>query len=271
MAGVVNELHAQRPSATTRVSIRWRDGEPEERTSTLVLTSPAKLFVDLRIFKDTAAYANTGNLDRSGLGAIDWAFAGRATYGPENPDGASTCAWTHWVDSRTADAAAVHDAGISTRLPNGDTLEKGEMLNADGILLPYEEVWHDESVEPASAAVFVCFPDREVQAQISTADGDVGRLPFESVCGVVVRVGSWCQGILRDSSVHAGPEAVTVERWVRGADGSWTRTFRAGTGKLPCAYACAASLLSSPEELAVSFDENSFFWRCIELYEGGVC
>jgi hypothetical protein len=39
------------------------------------------------------------------------------------------------------------DEGISTVLPNGDTLETGSMINpATGRITPFEEVWTDEEV-----------------------------------------------------------------------------------------------------------------------------
>ncbi|KAH8108700.1 hypothetical protein DFH11DRAFT_1731698 [Phellopilus nigrolimitatus] len=173
------------------------DGAPEERTSTLVLTSPTQLFVDLRILTD----ADTSAL-RQGSSAIDWAFAGL---------------WAHWVDSRTDTPAAVRDAGTCEPLPDGDTLERGEMPNAAGVRERYEEVWRDDPhAGRARAAVYVCLrrADLEDLGSADGVDGGVGGVAAVDparVCGMVVRVGAWCQGVLK-------------ENWrdlLRSAGGSW--------------------------------------------------
>jgi len=54
----------------------------------------------------------------------------------------------------------------------------------------------------------------------------------EGARGMVMRVGGWCQGVLK-----TGAET-TAERWVRGADGKWSRVFRMGKELLPCGVAC---------------------------------
>lgn len=44
------------------------------------------------------------------------------------------------------------DYGSNTELPDGTTLEKGEMLNpATGKITPYEEVWRDETFDIGTA------------------------------------------------------------------------------------------------------------------------
>jgi len=49
---------------------------------------------------------------------------------------------------------------------------------------------------------------------------------------MVVRVGGWCQGIMKTG------EEVTAERWARGKEGGWERVARVGPGILPCMVAC---------------------------------
>lgn len=46
---------------SVRESIRWLPDEPDEPTITIVLTSPGRLFVDLRLFKSDAWRLETAN------------------------------------------------------------------------------------------------------------------------------------------------------------------------------------------------------------------
>jgi len=100
------------------------------------------------------------------------------------------------------------DTGFFENLENGDTLERGTMRDFDdGKVKAYQEVWRDEVVGDTECVVL------ELD---DTADG------LRAV-GVVVRLGDWCQGILRNG------ESVTVERWDQRR-----LVFRHGEGQLPC-------------------------------------
>ncbi|KIK59597.1 hypothetical protein GYMLUDRAFT_169498 [Collybiopsis luxurians FD-317 M1] len=111
-----------------RESIRWIPDEASEPTDTVVLTGgKSGVFLDVRFFKDS--------------NGLDWAFAGyRSTEG-----GKELIKFTHLIDSRTTDPLQMVDYGSNTDLPNGTTLERGEMINpATGKMTEYEEVWRDE-------------------------------------------------------------------------------------------------------------------------------
>lgn len=50
----------------------------------------------------------------------------------------------------------VEDSGTNIALPDGTTLEIGEMLNPEtGKIAPFEEIWRDEEVMDAEAVLFV--------------------------------------------------------------------------------------------------------------------
>lgn len=289
-------LHAA-PSVTTRVSIRWvrmqrvlshllpselthmaiiqGNDDPEENTSTLVLTSPSGLFVDLRIVADCMPDADPENFSTNttiqqrtqNLGAIDWAFAGRSLRQPARPDGVMQACWIHWVDSRTVDALSVHDSGLCRPLPNGDELEWGEMQDPTGVMRPYEEIWHDEPVTSPCAAVFVC--SRNASALSSASAKSMVTIPPHEVCGMIVRVGTWLQGILREiqHNHNEHQRAVTVERWSLANNGVWKCKFRAGEYIFPLNWVHSTSISSSQQDL--SFLDGDLYWKCVELYEEG--
>ncbi|EJC98866.1 uncharacterized protein FOMMEDRAFT_113416 [Fomitiporia mediterranea MF3/22] len=259
------------PTATTRVSIQWDNEPPEERTSTLVLTAPSGIFVDLRIFADDIpSVSNAHELQSSS--AIDWAFAGLA-FAKSNPYDAPLTdnSWIHWLDSREVDALSVRDTGVSSTLPNGDTRERGEMKDASGALRVYEEVWRDVRVEPTcvttptTTAVFIRFRDGSEAATRGVCVRVEDINPVD-VCGVLVRMGRWCQGVLRD--VHG----FTAERWeLQLTEGTsetecWRPIFRSGLGYIPCIQACTSPLSSGQEE-ALDFSAPDGIWKRVELYE----
>ncbi|KAK0216042.1 hypothetical protein IW262DRAFT_1276706 [Armillaria fumosa] len=115
-------------SISYRDSIRWLPDEASEPSDTVVLSSPkSNVFVDVRFIKGTKD--------------LDWAFAGyRSVLGP------NATQFVHLIDSRTLDALSVDDRGTNSALPDGRTLETGEMVNpATGNITAYEEIWREET------------------------------------------------------------------------------------------------------------------------------
>ena len=164
------------PSISRRISLRFLPDDAQEPTSTLVLNAggASSLYTDFRpLLADPAA--------------CEWAFAGEKEYFADG-----RCAWTHEVDSRAAveGAPPAPDVGHCQRLPNGDELETGEMINpTTGKLCAYEEVWRDEDVMPGTRAV-----------ALRLSGGAAAR-------GIFVQVGDWAQAI-----VQQGRE-VSARRW----------------------------------------------------------
>jgi len=197
-------------SISRRVSIAWPPAPPVEPTSTLVLTAPSKTFIDIRLLLPSPSSSLNDPPSPSELPdgtTLYWAFAGTSSH-----DSLTNHAkWTHSVDSRYPNPSDVVDSGQFETLKNGDTLERGTMRGLDnGEVKPYQEVWRDEVVSGAECIVLALNNTTEVVR----------------VVGVVVRLGDWCQGILRDE------EKVTVERWYQRR-----LVFRHGDGRLPCSLA----------------------------------
>ena len=176
------------------------------------------------------------------MSRLEWAFAGTSSSSiipPEEEGDAPTShsEWVHWVDSKTDQPAT--DEGDMFPLPDGvHTLECGRMVNPDtGLLTEYEELWTDDEVEATEGkgegegdrwSVVLSLDDKASGAK-----------------GMVVRVGQWCQGIIKVQ------DEVCVERWQWGLDnaqgdvveGDWKRVARLGRLFMPC------SLTFTPEKI----------------------
>ncbi|KAG9119368.1 Sir2 histone deacetylase Hst2 [Ceratobasidium sp. 392] len=177
------------PTASVRVSLAWppQSAPVPDEESVLVLTAPSGHYVDIRIklppsatnpadpvtatSTTTAPASLTPTNDPSIIppsSTLSWAFAGLASRTPDGKGGR----WSRLVDSRTPkiDPSGEVDEGQEETLPNGDTEETGLM---DG--KKYVEVWR--SLDVGSK------PD----VWVATREG-----------GVVVRVGRWAQGVVRE-------------------------------------------------------------------------
>ena len=127
--------------------------DPTEPTSTLVLTSRRRYFVDVRILlaQTQSNDAPPGAAPLGGPRDLEWAFAGTSTSKDSNEGGrpSSLCTWSHWVDSRCHDPAP--DTGVCEPLAGGDkgdVLEKGVMADESmGMKRAYEEVWAECDVQ----------------------------------------------------------------------------------------------------------------------------
>ncbi|KAH6634746.1 hypothetical protein B0J18DRAFT_486921 [Chaetomium sp. MPI-SDFR-AT-0129] len=149
-----------------RESIRWFPDEASEPTSTIVLTTPARRFVDLRILKETEARgADTGDAGvvsdpNLPLTRLDWAIAGTSSVDPPHTTDNSTNPtqhgrWAHWIDSRLAECDGVVDEGDMVTDPTNPalTIETGRMVNpATGLVTEYEEIWRSEGILDVPAA-----------------------------------------------------------------------------------------------------------------------
>ncbi|OAL49742.1 hypothetical protein IQ07DRAFT_511672 [Pyrenochaeta sp. DS3sAY3a] len=222
-----------------------------EPTSTLVLTTPLRTFVDVRVFKplsrdDPAALPNHGQPDR-----LDWAFAGFSTskcvVSPEHAsrehrEDVTHSTWNHWVDSRypACSPDIPVDEGDMYPISRGLTLEHGHAFHPSlRTHKSHEEMWRDVPVisTPATGLKFCIVLRVEDDAQ--------------KLRGMIVRIGQFCQGI----SMNGG--ACTVERWQWTAEAEekeangvpdknlgWKRTIRIGNHFLPCAATFRPELLS---------------------------
>ncbi|KAI9656698.1 MAG: holocytochrome c synthase [Trizodia sp. TS-e1964] len=190
------------PTAALERIIRWGDdisGIPQEFTSTFVLTSRQRRFVDLRILKPELELPNdgytTGLLD---LDRLDWAVAGAsATTEGHLDDGKwipTHTVWSHWIDSKTDEP--VQDEGDIVPQANGSVIETGLMVNpCTGNIERYQESWVD-TVPQAMP-----YEPYRVCIVLKTEDST------KAVRGMVIRAGHMCQGLLK---INGG---VNIERW----------------------------------------------------------
>lgn len=230
------------PSAhiSRRDYIRWGNSSSSEPTSTLVLTSKTGWYVDVRILRTPSSSTEAGGHDSMldcddakifdgiqkeslKIDRLDWAFSGQGHATPAHGDLPAKSRWHHWVDSKTLlSEPAIEDEGFMYPQDDGRTLEKGVMVNPEtGVESEYEEMWRDIPVwrpktwneGSASCVVLVC------------------EMPERGIRGAIMRLGHWCQGVLRVG------EEVWVERWrfVNEEErGKWCLVVRVGDGKVGC-------------------------------------
>ncbi|KDN69822.1 hypothetical protein CSUB01_11062 [Colletotrichum sublineola] len=211
-------------SISFREHIRWIPDEASEPTSTIVLTSPQRRFVDLRILQSppTADGAPTTH----GIERLEWGIAGTSSSSMrDGDDGVQVqhSRWEHWIDSRTTEPENAADEGDMYEQPGGLTLEKGRMVNpATGVETDYEELWRDIDPVPVPVAagggggggvecIVLRFEDEPTRSR-----------------GLVVWLGRFCQGISRVG------EDVAAQRWEWKHEEGWKRTARIGARELPC-------------------------------------
>lgn len=212
-------------SISIRTSIRWLPGPATEPTSTVVLTSPERRFVDVRVLLPTET--------ADALERLDWAIAGKST-SETLPDGRTHGTWSHWVDSRTRLVENVVDHGYMSEQPDGSTLETGNMINPDtGAAGDYEEVWKDIDMSGHDCVV------------LQAHDDALG------VRGLAMRLGHFYQVVLRTG------DDFSLARWQRQpADegGEWLRSVAMGSRS-----ASLPGPSSLPAESAVSQVGDSIF------------
>ncbi|KAI1618619.1 hypothetical protein EDD37DRAFT_274523 [Exophiala viscosa] len=240
----------QKPSISIRDGIAWQYSSPYEDTSTLVLTSPESVFVDLR-------FPNRPNTELPlSSGPSFWAFSGTSetSFGPDDAEVTmpylAHAVWKHEIDSK---GPGISDEGDMFLLPNGNCIEVGMMMNPDTRkVMMYKEYWTTPSTEPGSGGIWL------------RGSGGLRRTPCvvartqgadESKSGVIIRVGDFCQSIARHEE-----KGVLVERWQRlpisweppredidGGDGvtEWSKDWRSNTAKddhtedlMPCMWIC---------------------------------
>ncbi|KXH41566.1 hypothetical protein CSAL01_01068 [Colletotrichum salicis] len=152
-------------SISFREHIRWIPDEASEPTSTVVLTSPQRRFVDLRILKQTPTV--DGVQDTHGIERLEWGIAGTSSSSTRTDDQGVEVRhsrWEHWIDSRTTEPENAADEGDMYEQPDGLTLEKGRMVNpANGRETDYEELWKD--IEPAAVPPVGAAPVGEGEVQ----------------------------------------------------------------------------------------------------------
>ncbi|CAM1509499.1 Fc.00g032380.m01.CDS01 [Cosmosporella sp. VM-42] len=199
-------------SISLREFIRWHPDEASEPTSTIVVTSPQRRFVDLRILRPEGVQGPwPTQLEKLPTEQLEWGIAGTSSSWKRD-DGVTRSQWQHWIDSRTHQPENATDEGDMFPQADGTTLEKGSMVNpATGKETAYEELWRDVDPTPTTS---------------SEARTIVLQVEIEELRGSVVRLGQYCQGILKEG------DKITAERWEWNE--VWKQTVRMGEDTLPC-------------------------------------
>jgi hypothetical protein len=124
----------------------------------------------------------------------------------------------------------VEDSGTNINLPDGTTLEVGEMMNpGTGKMASYEEVWKDEETGEADAVLFM----KNVEG--TTWRARVGKWQLALGRGIDERFWAWraeegTEGWnIRDSTesdtcgnaVKLLPEGSDLDGWVEGTTVTW--------------------------------------------------
>ncbi|CAF9932579.1 hypothetical protein IMSHALPRED_008927 [Imshaugia aleurites] len=259
------------PTISERKHYRLVPGEPEESTSTIVLTSKDSYFVDVRILRKKLEEEKSQDINTASC--LEWAFAGKShsTFSKDSSMQLSRTVWDHWIDSRTNNPDS--DEGDMWVQPNGNILEKGKNCDpVTGEETEYEELWHDLQVEAFGKK-------NNRQSLVMRADE-----PARNIKGMAIKIGGWCEGILKVE------DELTIERWEwkptdsasnvdsteAGREGKrtgngWTRTFKIGRGTLPCREICSRThgkfglnaLLKSTNDIDWNSDIE---WKVIEEY-----
>ncbi|KAL6400880.1 HRI1 domain protein [Ilyonectria robusta] len=234
-------------SISLREHIRWLPDEASEPTSTVVVTSPQRRYVDLRIFRpegDQKAWS--GQEEALPVDRLEWGIAGTSSsWMRDDGKGGQIrhSQWEHWIDSHTTEPENATDEGDMFPQPDGTTLETGSMVNpATGKDTAYEEVWLDVEPIPTSTSDV-----KSIVLHMETETG--GR-------GSVVRLGQYCQGFLREGDL------MTAERWEWEAAKGWKRTIRMGDAELPCEKVLDDGLGAKKDEV-VEIGGNA--WKVVEV------
>ena len=221
-------------------------GEKTEPTDTIVLTSKDGTFVDVRLRSEV--YENEkGNISNSEA-SLQWAFAGKSRVTSSQRSQAGEVVswhnvWDHFIDSKSDEPEK--DEGDMSLQEDGTVLEKGVHIDATtGAREEYEELWSDLEIETMGTK-------GHKSSIVVRTESKIAR-----VQGLVVKVGGYCQGLLKKEG------RLTVERWQKqarqgeqdhenalGADfesmrtrNNWVRVFKLGQDALPCEYVWSVSL-----------------------------
>ncbi|KOS20274.1 hypothetical protein ESCO_006331 [Escovopsis weberi] len=153
------------------------------------------------------------------------------------------------------DAEGASDEGFNYPRGDGLTLEKGRMVNlATGRESDYEELWHD----PEPARDVEGSEGKAVTLVLMWEGGREQEQEEEHQRGMVVRVGEWCQGLVRDG------EGIACERWQWSrAEGDWRMRARICAngmeGLVPCQEAIGKRWAVGDEVVKASRT-----WRVVE-------
>lgn len=269
------------PYISSRAYIQWLPDPPSEPTSTLVLTSSQRRFVDIRVIANDTPGPKAANPSH-----VEWSFAGHSTSFTTNNK--THTQWHHWIDSTTTTPEDVVDKG--EMLPEdseGLALEKGSMVNpATGRLTEYLEAWRDvdvgivpflgeEVIKNFSETLFkrgVVVEGEKSQAGgensgVSSGSANAASrlslvMQHENVVrksrGMVVRLGHVCQGVARMG------ENFALERWEWTTTTGWRKIRSSGTLDIPCDVLNMLGQTIDTDTTVKYGNGVDMIWKCVE-------
>lgn len=202
---------------------------------------------------------------------VQWAFAGKTGTREINKPGGKGgpykhSVWEHWIDSKstTTTTPEPDEADLYT-LPNGDVLERGKQSHptlAAGKECEYEELWSNLEIQAIPGERINLEEEGESKrvSVVFRAEDQEGK-----VVGMVVRVGSWVQGVMRNKDGSLG-----VERWCwkwveeeGNEERGWRCLVKIGDGMMPCptTFDGTALFLKEGQKLPLS----GGVWTVVEL------
>jgi hypothetical protein len=217
---------------------------------------------------------------------------------PPYYQGLTHSTWLHWLDSKypAGHPSIPSDSGDMFPMPCGRVLEYGKAYNAHlQAEQAYEEMWSDVAIQSVLTPEEKDNQGSKYSIVLRTSTQEVpGK---ETVRGMVIRVGQYCQGMLKKGDemvverwevlskpLIAGREKEHVEEQARQTkgelkrkgevngdrqesvvEGMWTRTVRLGDLFLPCAFTFKPSTLS--KDAIIEYE--GFIWVVEELEEWG--
>ncbi|KAK4333915.1 hypothetical protein RTBOTA2_002634 [Rhodotorula toruloides] len=209
------------------LSLRWPPEPPTEEEEVLVVQGRSGFFLDLRVKQRRLELADGSHKQANaakGNCEVTWATAGwKEVLAPRPGEDHPRARFTPVIDSRRPASSSRSrtspppddsppDEGSFKTLPNGDVLERGEMVNPEtGKIAAYEEVWRrlplSQDDGPPRIVILECVGDE--------ADGKA----------FVGRVGDYKLGMVD------GAGGFGVVRRERG-DGVWRAVCATGAGRL---------------------------------------
>ncbi|KAL6249864.1 hypothetical protein RBB50_003720 [Rhinocladiella similis] len=230
-----------RPLVEIRRGLSFDYDPPTENHSVIVLTAPSGKYVDVRFA--------SGSRDKyEGIKKSD-TFNGFATAGLSTswlPGGTDSCPeydcvahvkWEHPIDSSREFGT---DGADMYLLSNGDVMEVG-FLTINGKTKMFKEYWLEATLSSPTPSFLV----------VETVNEQSG----ESAKGLIIRIDTYCQGILQTDAEFF------VERWQVQENGEWAKDPKSSSGveKLPCEWAMAATT-----KLGDLIEFGGREWRVVE-------
>lgn len=244
-------------SFSTRVSIRWLPEDFDEKSSTMVLTSPKGRFVDIRIMKDRYPYHETSHP------FIDELYQ-MATTGWEEPLAGTSKIQFH-CDINSVDIAksirqkvpldecrSAPDIGDFSAIEGSeDRQETGAMENPETFLrTEYVEIWRSLDPEKHTPTLEVREPSVPSPLLRCHVLDVVGNERYE---GRLVRLGNWVQAIIYDKRSTSHPLHVT-RQFYNGK--TWETLIAYGDLAFPTDFAGA---------IGDTISASAISWTCTEV------